>query len=209
MSSSSSIVPTLRIISTLLRANLTSTLSKPTILSTTTTSSLSSFWNKFFIPPFTSIPPQLRLGFELESLPSSQPSWLPKQQQHNNEQSHDNNENNEISTRSSKETLVDALTSGLWFAVPKRKKSYARKRQRQMSHVYASHNLSHLYPCPKCDHGYLKVRHHMCPCDQEKVGVNGIIKVTYGNNSVGLSNNTNNTQSTTPSTTPTDTGKSS
>jgi hypothetical protein len=36
------------------------------------------------------------------------------------------------------------------------------------------------YPCPKCDKGLLKLRHHVCPCDQEKIGANGIVRVTYG-----------------------------
>lgn len=49
----------------------------------------------------------------------------------------------------------------------------------------------------------------MCPCDQEKVGVNGIIKVTYGNNSVGLPNapSSSGTASSTTTTNPNDTGK--
>lgn len=37
--------------------------------------------------------------------------------------------------------LIEALTTGFWFAVPKRKKSYARKRQRQMNPLYAEHNI--------------------------------------------------------------------
>lgn len=37
-----------------------------------------------------------------------------------------------------------------------------------------------LYPCPKCEKGYMKVRHHLCPCDQEKVNATGVVKVRYG-----------------------------
>lgn len=37
----------------------------------------------------------------------------------------------------------------------------------------------HVYPCPKCDKGLLKVHHHLCPCDMKKVGIN-TQEVTYG-----------------------------
>ena len=73
--------------------------------------------------------------------------------------------------------LLEALTSHIWMAVPKRKTSYSRKRQRQMNPLYARKNLLNFYPCPKCDKGLLKLRHHLCPCDQEKANISGVKKV--------------------------------
>jgi ribosomal protein L32 len=64
--------------------------------------------------------------------------------------------------------------------VPKRRQSYSRKRHRQSNPLYREHETPHIYPCPKCDKGLLKLRHHVCPCDQERAGVNGIVRVTYG-----------------------------
>ena len=64
--------------------------------------------------------------------------------------------------------------------VPKRRQSYSRKRHRQSNPLYREHETSHIYPCPKCDKGLLKLRHHVCPCDQERAGVNGIVRVSYG-----------------------------
>ena len=74
-------------------------------------------------------------------------------------------------------SLLEALTSHLWMAVPKRKTSYSRKRQRQMNPLYARTNLLNFYPCPKCDKGLLKLRHHLCPCDMEKANISGVKKV--------------------------------
>ena len=64
------------------------------------------------------------------------------------------------------------------LAVPKRKHSYSRKRHRQSNPLYQEEIISHIYPCPKCSKGLLKMRHHICPCDQEKIGVNGIVRIT-------------------------------
>jgi hypothetical protein len=35
------------------------------------------------------------------------------------------------------------------------------------------------YPCPKFDKSLLKLRHHLCPCDQEKANIGGIVKHAY------------------------------
>ena len=74
--------------------------------------------------------------------------------------------------------LLEALTSHVWMAVPKRKTSYSRKRQRQMNPLYARKNLLNFYPCPKCDKDFLKLRHHLCPCDQEKAKISGVKRVS-------------------------------
>ena len=73
--------------------------------------------------------------------------------------------------------LLEALTGHIWMAVPKRKTSYSRKRQRQMNPLYARSNLLNFYPCPKCEKGFLKLRHHLCPCDQEKAHISGVKRV--------------------------------
>lgn len=167
----SSILPSLRILRTLVRSstatvtNVSSSSTPSPIFwmtrmpnhqslfnsSSSSSSLLSSFWDKFLLPPFTTVPPQLRLGFELESVSSSNPSWLPKRANDDETNNHNpldsSEEGNNTSTTTTKNSLIEALTTGIWFAVPKRKKSYARKRQRQMSHVYASHNLSVSIPC--------------------------------------------------------------
>lgn len=74
---------------------------------------------------------------------------------------------------------TDSWTSSIWFAVPKRKTSYSKKRLRQMNPLYASHDTQAFYPCPKCDKGLLKLRHHLCPCDQETVHAKSVVKVKY------------------------------
>ena len=38
--------------------------------------------------------------------------------------------------------------------------------------------ISHIYPCPKCSKGLLKMRHHICPCDQDKLGSNGVVRIS-------------------------------
>ena len=75
--------------------------------------------------------------------------------------------------------LEDALGGAVWLAVPKRKTSYSKKRQRQMSPHYAREDLTNFYPCPKCDKGLLKLRHHICPCDQMKLNVSGVKQVRW------------------------------
>jgi len=72
------------------------------------------------------------------------------------------------------------LEDAVWLAVPKRKTSYSKKRQRQMSPHYARKDVTHFYPCPKCDKGLLKLRHHICPCDQVKLNVSGVKQVRKG-----------------------------
>ncbi len=72
-----------------------------------------------------------------------------------------------------------ALEDAVWLAVPKRKTSYAKKRQRQMSPHYARKDLTNFYPCPKCEKGLLKLRHHICPCDQLKLNVSGVKQVRW------------------------------
>ena len=74
-------------------------------------------------------------------------------------------------------SALGALAESIWLAVPKRKKSYSKKRQRQMNPLYASKNVQNFYPCPKCEKGFLKLRHHVCPCDQERANVCGVRKV--------------------------------
>jgi hypothetical protein len=49
-----------------------------------------------------------------------------------------------------------------------------------MNPLYQNENNANLYPCPKCDKGLMKVRHHLCPCDQDKVNATGVVKVRYG-----------------------------
>ncbi len=72
---------------------------------------------------------------------------------------------------------LEALTGAVWLAVPKRKKSYSRKRQRQLNPRYAATDVQNFYPCPKCEKGLLKLRHHLCPCDQEGMNIVGVRKV--------------------------------
>ena len=72
------------------------------------------------------------------------------------------------------------LEDAVWLAVPKRKTSYSKKRQRQMSPHYARKDVTHFYPCPKCDKGLLKLRHHICPCDQVTLNVSGVKQVRKG-----------------------------
>lgn len=76
-------------------------------------------------------------------------------------------------------TSLEVFNQSIWFAVPKRKSSYARKRSRQLNPLYASHDITHFYPCPKCTKGLMKLRHHVCPCDQEKMNFLGVKKITY------------------------------
>ena len=64
------------------------------------------------------------------------------------------------------------------LAVPKRKHSYSRKRHRQSNPLYQEEAISHIYPCPKCSKGLLKMRHHICPCDQDKLGSNGVVRIS-------------------------------
>jgi len=65
--------------------------------------------------------------------------------------------------------------------VPKRKPSYSVKRKRQMNpHAAVESELHHAYPCPKCDKGYIKLRHHLCPCDQEALNCKAVVKVRFG-----------------------------
>ena len=70
-----------------------------------------------------------------------------------------------------------AWEDAVWLAVPKRRTSYSKKRQRQMSPHYARKEITSFYPCPKCDKGLLKLRHHICPCDQVKLNVSGVKQV--------------------------------
>lgn len=82
--------------------------------------------------------------------------------------------------------LSDALESLQWnqlLAVPKRKTSYMRKRIRQNAREKQLRNIHHFYPCTKCEKGLLKLRHHLCPCDMEKVNMRkGVVtRVAYGN----------------------------
>lgn len=56
-------------------------------------------------------------------------------------------------------------------------KSYSRKRQRQMNPLNAAKNVQNFYPCPKCEKGLVKLRHHLCPCDQSKINVASVMKV--------------------------------
>jgi ribosomal protein L32 len=75
---------------------------------------------------------------------------------------------------------LEALSDAIWLAVPKRKTSYSKKRHRQMNPRYAPQNALNFYPCPKCDTPggpFLKLRHHLCPCDQEKLNCVGVRKV--------------------------------
>lgn len=74
---------------------------------------------------------------------------------------------------------LEALKQSIWFAVPKRKSSYSRKRKRQLNPLYAAQDIQHFYPCPKCTKGLLKLRHHICPCDQEAMNYVGVKKVSY------------------------------
>jgi len=47
-------------------------------------------------------------------------------------------------------------------------KSYSRKRMRLMERTKAPVNKQHFYPCPNCDEGWLKLRHHLCVCAMKK-----------------------------------------
>lgn len=94
----------------------------------------------------------------------------------------------------------------LLMAVPKRKPSYRKKRLRQMNPLYRNEDLQvraarcdggcdisaverhspislapsqSFYPCPKCDKGLLKLRHHLCPCDQEALNLPNVVRVAY------------------------------
>ena len=60
---------------------------------------------------------------------------------------------------------------------PRAQKSYSRKRQRQMNPLNAAKNVQNFYPCPKCEKGLVKLRHHLCPCDQSKINVASVMKV--------------------------------
>lgn len=40
--------------------------------------------------------------------------------------------------------------------------------------------VQHAYPCPKCAKGLIKLRHHLCPCDQEALNCRAVVKVRYG-----------------------------
>jgi len=73
------------------------------------------------------------------------------------------------------------LSWSTWLmAVPKRRHSHSRKRHRQSNPLYQEQAVAHMYPCPKCDKGLVKLRHHLCPCDQDRAGANGVVRVTYG-----------------------------
>jgi hypothetical protein len=50
-------------------------------------------------------------------------------------------------------------------------KSYSRKRMRFLNPKNDLPDKNHVYPCPKCDKGLLKVHHHLCPCDMKKLGI--------------------------------------
>lgn len=49
-----------------------------------------------------------------------------------------------------------------------------------MNPLNAAKNVTNFYPCPKCDKGLVKLRHHLCPCDQGKLNVASIMKVRRG-----------------------------
>lgn len=51
------------------------------------------------------------------------------------------------------------------------------RRHAVTKHLRDKHNF---YPCFRCDKGLLKLRHHLCPCDLEKVKASNIVKVHYG-----------------------------
>ena len=59
-------------------------------------------------------------------------------------------------------------------------KSYSRTRQRVNAPNKRIKDIHHFYPCMRCDRGLLKLRHHLCPCDLEKVKAKNIIRVSYG-----------------------------
>jgi hypothetical protein len=91
------------------------------------------------MPP--AAPPRLSIGFA--GIPSHLPSGAaaaaaaPRQSR-----DEDGLAEEDGSSPSSKSGgLLEALTTGLWFAVPKRKKSYTRKRHRQMNRLFARHTL--------------------------------------------------------------------
>ncbi|KAA0172308.1 hypothetical protein FNF27_06107 [Cafeteria roenbergensis] len=66
---------------------------------------------------------------------------------------------------------LEVFRQALWLAVPKRKKSYSRKRMRQMDSSKQAVNKQHFYPCPNCDEGWLKLRHHLCVCAMKKLRI--------------------------------------
>ena len=76
-------------------------------------------------------------------------------------------------------SLEELLGESRWL-VPKRRHSHSRKRHRQSNPLYQEAPLAHMYPCPKCAKGLMKLRHHLCPCDQDAVGANGVVRVAYG-----------------------------
>lgn len=59
-------------------------------------------------------------------------------------------------------------------------KSYSRTRQRFNNPAKQLKNIAHFYPCMRCDRGLLKLRHHLCPCDLEKVKAKNVVRVAYG-----------------------------
>jgi len=48
-----------------------------------------------------------------------------------------------------------------------------------MNPLYKNVDAENFYPCPKCDKGFLKLRHHLCPCDQEAINAKAVVKVPY------------------------------
>ena len=64
-------------------------------------------------------------------------------------------------------------------------KSYSKTRQRVNAPNKRIKNISHFYPCMKCDKGLLKLRHHLCPCDLEKVNAKNVVRVAYGEGPTG------------------------
>ena len=48
---------------------------------------------------------------------------------------------------------------------------------RQMNPLYRNDPIQHFYPCPKCEKGLLKLRHHLCPCDQDTCNAQAVVKV--------------------------------
>lgn len=82
---------------------------------------------------------------------------------------------------------LELLANGcavLQMAVPKSKPSLRVRRIRQNSQNKRLRRIQHFSPCTKCDKGFMKLRHHLCVCDMEKVNApNGrVVRVTYGDN---------------------------
>jgi len=48
-----------------------------------------------------------------------------------------------------------------------------------MNPLYQNTDEQNFYPCPKCDKGFLKLRHHLCPCDQEAINAKSVVKIKY------------------------------